>query len=61
MKKVLIELNDLVKVFDDEKVVITVSSPSNLDVEIHQALRGKYFFKEIYKRDLYIEKEKWQD
>ncbi|MDU3723392.1 MAG: Ppx/GppA family phosphatase, partial [Clostridium celatum] len=47
--------------FDDEKVVITVSSPSNLDVEIHQALRGKYFFKEIYKRDLYIEKEKWQD
>lgn len=47
--------------FDDEKVVITVSSPSNLDVEIHQAMRGKDFFKEIYHRDLFIEKERWQN
>ncbi|WP_196000524.1 Ppx/GppA phosphatase family protein [Clostridium sp. 1001271B_151109_B4] len=47
--------------YDDEKVIITVSSPSNLDVEIHQALRGKNFFKEIYHRDLFIEKERWQN
>ncbi|WP_297993299.1 Ppx/GppA family phosphatase [uncultured Clostridium sp.] len=47
--------------FDDEKVVITVSSPANLDVEIHQAMRGKEFFKEIYHRDLFIEKERWQN
>ena len=47
--------------FDDEKVIITVSSPSNLDVEIHQAMRGREFFKEIYHRDLFIEKERWQN
>lgn len=47
--------------FDDEKVVITISSPSNLDVEIHQAMRGRDFFKEIYNRDLFIEKERWQN
>lgn len=47
--------------FDDEKVVITVSSPSDLDVEIHQALRGREFFKEVYNRELFIEKQRWQD
>lgn len=47
--------------FDEEKVIITVSSPSNLDVEIHQALRGRDFFREVYHRDLFIEKEVWQE
>lgn len=47
--------------FDDEKVIITISSPSNLDVEIHQAMRGRDFFKEVYHRDLFIEKERWQN
>ncbi|MEN8077156.1 Ppx/GppA phosphatase family protein [Clostridioides difficile] len=47
--------------FDDEKVIITISSPTNLDVEIHQAMRGRDFFKEVYHRDLFIEKERWQN
>ena len=42
--------------FDDDKVEILLSSPLNLDVEIHQALRAKDFFKEVYDRDLIIKK-----
>ena len=34
-----------------------LSSEHNLDVEIHQALRARDFFKEIYNRDLIIRKK----
>ena len=46
---------------DNEKVIITLYSPNNLDVEIHQAMRGKDFFKEVYNRELIIEKKEWQN
>lgn len=46
---------------DNEKVIITLYSPNNLDVEIHQAMRGKDFFKQVYNRELIIEKKEWQN
>lgn len=42
--------------FDDDKVEILLSSDSNLEVEIHQALRARDFFKEVYNRDLIIKR-----
>lgn len=43
--------------FNDDEVTILLSSEHNLDVEIHQALRARDFFKEIYNRDLIIRKK----
>ena len=43
--------------FNDDEVTILLSSEHNLDVEIHQALRARDFFKEVYNRDLIIRKK----
>lgn len=42
--------------FDDTNVVISVASDIDLELEIHQAYRAAYKFKEVYNRNLVIKK-----
>ena len=50
-------VKDVEVTLNDEEVIILLSSPLNLDVEIHQALRARDFFREVYDRDLIIRKK----
>lgn len=56
-RSVISAVKDVEVSFNDEAVEIYLHSPLNLDVEIHQALRARDFFKEVYNRDLIIQKK----